>query len=144
MDTIMLWILLAVGFLILEFATVALISIWFVIGSLVALMAAVLGAALWAQLLFFALVSLTMLLLVRPILQRFVTPHKVPTNIDAMVGQEALVTEPINNLDGTGAIKLNGLIWTARSETGNPIPAGALVTVQAVEGVKAIVLPVGR
>ena len=144
MDPIILWILLTVGFLILEFATVALISIWFVVGSLVALIAGVLGAAFWLQLLLFALVALALLLLLRPFLQRFVTPHKVPTNIDAMVGQEAVVTEAISKLDGTGSVKINGLVWSARSESGEPIPAGALVTVQAVEGVKLIVLPVAR
>lgn len=144
MDPIILWILLAVGFLILEFSTVALISIWFVVGSLVALIAGVLGAAFWLQLLLFALVALALLLLLRPFLQRFVTPHKVPTNIDAMVGQEAVVTEAISKLDETGSVKINGLVWSARSESGEPIPAGALVTVQAVEGVKLIVLPVAR
>lgn len=144
MDPIILWILLTVGFLILEFATVALISIWFVVGSLVALIAGVLGAAFWLQLLLFALVALALLLLLRPFLQRFVTPHKVPTNIDAMVGQEAVVTEAISKLDGTGSVKINGLVWSARSESGEPIPAGAIVTVQAVEGVKLIVLPVAR
>ena len=109
---------------------------WFVVGSLVALIAGVLGAAFWLQLLLFALVALALLLLLRPFLQRFVTPHKVPTNIDAMVGQEAVVTEAISKLDETGSVKINGLVWSARSESGEPIPAGALVTVQAVEGVR--------
>ncbi|MBQ1372498.1 MAG: NfeD family protein [Oscillospiraceae bacterium] len=141
MDTTMIWILLAVGFLIMEFVTVALISLWFVVGSLAALIASVLGAAFWVQLLLFALVALVLLLLVRPFLQRFVTPHKVATNIDALVGQEAVVTEKIDNLDGTGTVKLNGLTWSARSAGGEEIPVGALVTVQAVQGVKLIVQP---
>lgn len=144
MEMYILWILLAIGFLIVEFATVALISLWFVVGALVALAACVLGAALWIQVLLFALVSLAMLLLVRPFLRYYVDPHKVPTNVDAVVGQEAIVTEDINNLEGTGAIKVNGLVWTARSEDGEPIAEGTVVTVCSVEGVKAIVRPESR
>ena len=58
-----------------------------------------------------------------------------------MAGKQAVVTEDIDNLAGTGAIKLSGVIWTARSADGNPIPAGTIVAVQSVEGVKTIVLP---
>ena len=136
-----LWIALAIAFLAVEFGTVALISLWFVIGALAAMAADLLGAALWLQILIFALVSLAMLLLVRPFLRRFVNPYKTATNADALVGQEALVTEAVHNLGGTGAVKLRGLTWTARSEDGAPIPEGAVVVVSAIDGVKAIVKP---
>lgn len=136
-----LWIALAVGFLAVEFGTVALISLWFVIGALAAMVADLLGAVLWLQILIFALVSLAMLLLVRPFLRRYVNPYKTPTNADALLGQEAIVTEAINNLEGTGAVKLGGLTWTARAEDGAPIPEGAVVVVRAIDGVKAIVTP---
>ena len=136
-----LWIILAVAFLAIEFGTVTLISLWFVVGALAAMAAALLGAKLWLQVLIFALVSLVMLLLLRPFLKKFVSPHKVPTNVDAMIGKEALVTEAIDNLIGTGAIRVDGLTWTARSADGAHIPVGTAVNVQAVEGVKAIVKP---
>ena len=136
-----LWIVLAIAFLIAEFGTVTLISIWFVVGALAALVACLLGAPLWLQVLIFAVVSLAMLLLLRPFLRKFVDPHKVPTNVDAMIGKEALVTEEIDNLLGVGAVKVGGVLWTARSATGAHIPVGTVVTVQAVEGVKALVAP---
>lgn len=136
-----LWIVLAVLFLAVEFATVALISLWLVVGALAALVAALLGAAVWLQLLIFGLVSLVMLLLLRPFLRRFVDPHKVPTNVDAVVGKQALVTQEINNLEGVGAVKLEGLTWSARSADGRSLPADTVVTVTAVEGVKLIVSP---
>ena len=134
-----LWIILAVAFLAVEFGTVTLVSFWFVVGSLAALGAFFLGAALWLQVLVFALVSLLMLLLLRPFLRKYVDPLKVPTNVDAMVGKEALVTEAINNLEGVGTVKLNGLTWSARSEDGSEIPVDTVVSVRTVEGVKLIV-----
>ena len=137
-----LWIILAVAFLIVEFGTVSLISLWFVVGALAALAACLLGAPLWLQVLVFAVVSLVMLLLLRPFLRKFVNPHKVPTNVDALIGKEALVTEAIDNLLGVGAVKVGGIVWSARSESGAHIPAGTVVAVQSVEGVKAIVKPV--
>lgn len=137
-----LWIVLAVAFLIVEFGTVTLVSIWFVVGALAALAACLLGAPLWLQVLIFAVVSLAMLLLLRPFLRKFVDPHKVPTNVDAMIGKEALVTEEIDNLLGVGTVKVGGVQWTARSASGAHIPVGTVVTVQAVEGVKALVAPV--
>lgn len=139
-----LWIILAIAFTAVEFGTVALISIWFVVGSLVAMVAALLGLPLWLQVLFFALISLLMLLLVRPFLRRFVDPHKVPTNVDAVIGKQAMVTEAIDNLEGAGCVKLNGLTWSARSADGSRIPVDTVVSIIAVQGVKVIVSPVSR
>ncbi len=68
-------------------------------------------------------------------------PKKTRTNVDALRGKQALVTEPIDNLQGTGSIKLNGAVWTARSADGSRIDKDTVVVVQGVEGVKALVLP---
>ena len=138
---IILWIVLALGFLFVELETVALISVWFVVGALAALIACLLGAAIWLQVLLFALVTLLMLLLLRPFLRKFVEPHKIRTNVDAMIGKEAVVMEAIDNLAGTGTVKLEGKLWTARSANGSRIPAGMVVSIQSIEGVKVIVAP---
>lgn len=135
------WIVLAAAFLGAELATVALVSLWFVVGSLAALLACVLGAAAWLQVLVFALVSAGMLLLLRPFLRKYVDPHKIRTNVDAVLGQEGVVTEAIDNLEAVGTVKLNGLPWTARSESGAKIASGTVVTVRRVDGVKLIVSP---
>lgn len=135
------WIILALAFLVIEFGTVALVSIWFIGGSLAAMVVALTGGPLWLQVLLFALVSLILLLLLRPFLRKFIDPNKVRTNVDAVIGREALVTEDIDNLLGTGTIKLGGTVWTARSVDNSRIQAGTVVTVQSVQGVKAIVTP---
>ena len=140
--TYVLWIIIAIAFLAIELGTVTLVSLWFVGGSLAAMIAALCGAPLWLQVLIFALVSLALLLLVRPFLRKYVDPHKIKTNVDALTGKQAVVIEPINNLAGTGAIRLEGNIWTARSVDGKTITAGTVVTVASIEGVKAMVQPV--
>ena len=135
------WIILAIAFVIIEFGTVALVSVWFVGGSLAAMAVALAEGPLWLQVLLFILVSLILLLLLRPFLRKYVYANKSPTNVDAVIGREALVTEDIDNLAGTGTIKLDGVIWTARSVDNSRIPAGTVVAIQSVQGVKAMVAP---
>ena len=135
------WIILAIAFVIIEFGTVALVSVWFVGGSLAAMAVALAEGPLWLQVLLFILVSLILLLLLRPFLRKYVYANTSPTNVDAVIGREALVTEDIDNLAGTGAIKLDGVIWTARSVDNSRIPAGTVVAIQSVQGVKAMVAP---
>lgn len=141
MDSII-WIVLAVVFAVVEFGTVALISVWFVGGATAALVASLLNAPLWLQVLIFAGVSALLLLLVRPFLRKFVDPHKVKTNVDALVGQKAVVIEPIDNLEGLGTVRLNGNIWSARTVDASKIPADTVVEIRAIEGVKLMVSPV--
>ena len=74
-------------------------------------------------------------------LRRFTRTKVQPTNLDMCIGQQALVTERISNLDGTGQAKLRGTVWTARSSDGAVIEPGALVKVLSIEGVKLIVAP---
>ena len=137
----MLWIILAIVFLAVEFGTVALISLWFVGGSVAALAVCLLGGPLWLQVLVFGLISLALLLLVRPFLKKYIDPKKVRTNVDAMRGKQAVLIETVDNLAATGSLELSGVVWTARSADGSVIPAGTVVNIQGVEGVKVLVLP---
>ncbi len=126
-------------FAIVEASTVSLVSIWFVGGSLAALIAALLGAEFWLQGLLFLVVSTVLLLCLRPLSKKFFTPKKVRTNAPANIGKLAVVTEDINNLHALGAVKLSGLTWSARSTNGEPIKAGSVVRVTGIEGVKLFV-----
>ena len=138
------WLIAAVALALVEFGTLALVCIWFVAGSLIAFVAALFGAPFWLQLVLFITVSGVCLLLCRPFLQKYVKPRTLKTNVDALAGTQALVTEPIDNLRAEGTVKLNGALWSARSEDGSPIPADTVVVVKRVEGVKAIVSPVNN
>ena len=133
------WLAAFVVLCVAEAVTVNLVSIWFALGALAALIAAALGAAVWLQVTLFLLVSALTLVLTRPLAKRLLARHHVPTNTDRVLGKTCEVTEAIDNTAGTGAVYVDGKTWTARSLDGEPIPAGTLVQAQSVEGVKLIV-----
>ena len=139
------WLGLLVLFLAVEFATAQLTTVWFAAGALVALLLAAFGVDnLAIQIIVFALVSLVSLILTRPLVKKWTRKRVQPTNADMVIGEEAVVTEAINNTEGKGLAKVNGAIWSARSTDDRPIPAGAKVTVTAIEGVKLIVTPAAQ
>lgn len=133
------WLVALIILALAEAATVGLVCIWFAGGALVALIATGLGAPLWLQIGLFLVISGILLALLRPIMGKLARPKRTATNADRHLGRTALVTEEINNLKETGAVKLDGVIWTARTEDGQMIPAGSLIEVQRIEGVKMIV-----
>ena len=135
------WLAALVIFAIVEASTVTLVSIWFVGGSLAALIAALCGGELWLQVVLFLAVSILLLLSLRPLLRKFYSPKKIQTNAPANIGKLAIVTEDIDNLRSTGAVKLSGVVWTARSNSGAVIPIGTVVRITGLEGVKLFVEP---
>ena len=139
----MMWLVLLILFLAAEGATAAVTTIWFAVGALAAMIAALLNAQLWLQVTLFAVVSVGLLLALRPLLNKFITPKKVRTNTDALIGTQGIVLEKIDNLAGTGRVKLGGMEWAARSEDGQTVEAGTVVTVCKIQGVKVLVVPVG-
>ena len=132
------WIALIVIFIAVEVATIGITSVWFAVGSVVALIASFLGAQFWLQFVLFILVAVVAIVLTRPLAKKYINARVQPTNSDMIIGTQAVVTERVNNIAATGAAKVGGRIWTARSETGYPIEPGALATVVAIEGVKVI------
>ena len=136
------WLVLMLVFLIAEGATAAMVSLWFVLGSLGALIVSLLGGEVWLQFVVFFLVSAIYLGLLRPLTRKFVNPEITSTNVNALPGTKGLVSEAIDNVRGQGQVKLGGVAWTARSSDDQPILAGTLVQVDRIEGVKAFVSPV--
>ena len=133
------WLALMVLLLIVEAATAPLVCIWFALGALAALIAALFGAPLWLQAAWFLAVSLLTLWLTRPLVVKYLNNRKVATNADRVVGAEAVVTQDIDNISGAGAVHVDGKEWTARSESGEHIAKGSVVRVCRIEGVKLIV-----
>ncbi len=133
------WLILLLAFAALEGVTVGLTSIWFAAGALAALIAALLHGPLWLQIALFLVVSILCLLAVRPLARKYINTQVQPTNADRVIGAEARVTEDIDNIQGKGAVSIGGIIWTARSDSDEVIPAGSLVRVLRIEGVKVFV-----
>ena len=134
------WLAIVIVLLVIEIATLGLTTIWFAGGALVACIAALLHANIWVQIVLFLVVSVLLLFFTRPLAIRYMNKDRMKTNVDSMVGKEAVVTESIDNLKAQGVVQVNGLEWTARSEESQEvIPKGAIVEVGRVEGVKLIV-----
>jgi membrane protein implicated in regulation of membrane protease activity len=142
MFTALIWFALAVVFLLIEGNTVMLVSVWFAAGGLVAMLAALLGAPFWLQLILFLGISAGLLALLRPLVRKYLKPKITATNVDSLIGSRGYVTETVDNLAASGQVKLGAMPWTARSTDGSPIEAGTLVQVDRIEGVKAYVSPV--
>ena len=136
-----LWLALMVVFLVAEACSVSLVSLWFAVGSLGALIASTLNAPFWAQLLIFFVISGTLLACLRPFVKKFIKPKVTATNTDSVIGAEGYVTEDIDNLSARGQVKLGGMFWSARSTSGKPICKDTKITVDRIEGVKVFVSP---
>ena len=135
------WLALLIGFIFAEASTVSLVSSWFALGALAALIASALGAQLWLQVVVFFVVSGVCLVLLRPIIKKHFTPKLVKTNVDSIIGTKGYITAAVDNMAATGQVKLGAMYWTARSTSGEPLPEGTLVKVDRIEGVKAFVSP---
>lgn len=134
------WLFAMVVLLIVEAAVPGLVSIWFALGALAALIASMAGAPLWLQLVWFFLVSLLCLWITRPLAKKYLNSRTTPTNADMLIGQECLVTEEIDNIKGSGAVSVGGKEWTARmADREQRAQVGQTVTVERIEGVKLIV-----
>ena len=133
------WVAVTVIFVIVEVATTQLVTIWFALGSVAALLACSLKAELYIQIIIFAVVSALALVLTRPLVRKLDNNTFSPTNADRCIGKQATVIESIDNIAGKGTVNVNGAVWTARSEDGSVIAPGTVVTVKKIDGVKLIV-----
>ena len=135
------WLVLSVVFIFVEMTTLAVVSIWFALGAVIAAVMAMLGVTFLWQLTVFVFSSLLLMVLFFKKVRALVDVKKhVPTNADRLVGQKAKVVEEINQIAGTGQILVLGETWSCRAQDGETIPKDAIVDVLRIEGVKAIVI----
>ena len=139
-EFIIFWLVVLIGSILVELVSLGLTSIWFAGGAVVAVLAAALGAPLYVQIILFLAVSLLLLAFTRPVAVRYFNRERVKTNVESLVGRQAIVISEIDNLQGIGQVTVGGQEWSARSyaEDGK-IPVGTVVVVTAVSGVKLIV-----
>jgi membrane protein implicated in regulation of membrane protease activity len=137
------WLFLAIGAAIVEGATCGLVSIWFVPGALAAMLLSLFVDAAWLQILVFLAVSVLTMVLTKTVFKKYLPQHRsAKTNADALIGTHGIVEEEIDNIRETGSVKLRGMVWTARSSDETVvIPAGTVITVCEISGVKLICKP---
>lgn len=134
------WLGVLVLMVIVELLTTQLVTIWFAVGALVSFFLALLGVEqIWIQILAFLLVSAAALAVTRPLVKRTLRRTTVPTNADMVIGKTAVVTERIDNIAGTGLVKVGGSVWSARTADQSVIEEAQEVEVQEIQGVKLLV-----
>ena len=133
------WLILAVVLGVAEAVTISLISIWFAIGAVAAIIPAYFGVPIWGQILVFLAVSAIAFAFTKRFFKDIVKVKKQPTNSDSLIGTDGIVTAEINNLAGTGKVYISGLTWSAKSLNGEDIPEGAVVTARKIEGATLVV-----
>ena len=139
METIF-WLILFVVFLIIEILTMGLTTIWFAGGAFVAFLLAFINFSFPVQIIAFLLVSIALLVMTRPIAMKFFNQERQKTNAESLIGQKAVVLEPIDILRGTGRVEVNGMEWSAKTdESEEVIEVGAIVVIDGIQGVKLIV-----
>ncbi|MGN0465934.1 MAG: NfeD family protein [Lachnospiraceae bacterium] len=134
------WLVISAVLIAIEILTLGLTTIWFAAGALVAALFAYIGVGNIGQWIVFFAVSVVLLILTRPLAMKYLNDKTVRTNADSLIGEVAIVTEEINNIEGKGAVKIQGEEWTARSaKKEEMIEKGAKVQILEISGVKLIV-----
>ena len=132
------WLAVAVIAIIVEVIVPSLVSIWFVPAALIAMILEALSVPVIVQVVAFLILSIISIFLSK----KFIGTSKkeTRTNIDSVIGERCIVTEKIDNIHGTGKVRLNGMDWSARSAHSDTLyEVDDIVYVDRVEGVKLIV-----
>ena len=132
------WAVFIVITAIIELQTSDLVTIWFTIGAVGALIAALFKLPIWLQLVIFLAISTVCLIATRPIAKKLQQKEVIRTNSDKVIGKVALVTKQISE-DEIGEVKIEGREWRAINNDGITFEVGEKVMVEAISGTKLIV-----
>lgn len=138
MSITLIWTIILVVSVIVEAITIDLVSIWFGVGAICALIAEALGLSLTVQVIVFAVVSIICIIAARPISKKYLRGNTIKTNLDRTIGQHCLVTERIT-ADNKGEVKVMGTLWMASSQNNETIEAGEYAEVISIEGAHVVV-----
>ena len=134
MELYFVWTIIIAAALLVEFFTMQMVSIWFAVGGVFGLVLSLIGGiGLEVQIIVSAVVALISIVFLRKFALKFL--HKSADKNDAgtLVGKTAEVVEEISP-EKSGAVKLNGVLWTATSE--ETLGIGAKVKIIDVLGNK--------
>ena len=143
MSITLVWTLVLVISVIVEAITIDLVSIWFAVGALIALIGEFLGLSQTLQIIVFVIVSLVCIFISRPLAKKYLRGNIVKTNLDRIIGKHCLVTETIT-ADNKGEVKVLGTLWMATSLNNMTIQAGEYAEIVSIEGAHVIVKKINR
>lgn len=136
------WLIVAGIFFIVEIATTGFLIFWLGIGALLAMITSFITNSIVAQTIVFVVTSCILIPLTKPLADKFTNKKTVATNSYSLINKHGIVTMDINPIEATGQVKVNGEIWSAKSQDESIIPQGTEIEVLDIDGVKLIVSPV--
>lgn len=133
------WLVISGVFLVIEALTTFFFFFWFAIGALLAMISSFFITNVVVQSVIFLVSSTILVLCTKKLLKKFIKVKSVPTNVYSTIGRHGIVTTEINSTNGTGQIKVDGQVWSARCSEDTVIPEGAQIEIEKIDGVKAFV-----
>ena len=139
MEPWVVWLIVAGFFFILELLTEGFLVFWFGVGAIAALGVSFLpNTTTVYQIATFVVISIILVLSTRKLTEK-IKPKEVPTNVYTILGKKAIVSQAIDNFKGVGQIKIDGDMWSAKSDNDEPIEEGCQVEILSIYGVKTVV-----
>ena len=137
------WLIVAGIFFIIEISTVGFLVFWLGIGALLAMLTTFLTESIVIQTIVFVVSSSILIPLTKPLADKLINKkNSISTNAYSLIGQHGIVIIDINPIEATGQVKVNGEIWSAKTEHNINIQAGTEITVSKIDGVKLVVTPI--
>ena len=135
------WLIAAGVFFIAEIITVGFMIFWLGIAALIVSLVSLFTENVFIQMALFVILSTLLLFITKPFLEKFVIKkdEKVATNAFAVIGQKARVIKSMDPITKLGQIKVGSETWTAKTKDDTLLQEGDVVTVDSIDGVKAIV-----
>lgn len=134
----LIWTIVLVVAIVVEALTVDLVSIWFALGAVIALIAETFHVDVTIQVILFASISIVSAIITRPLAKKYLHGNVIRTNYDRAIGKHCLVTETITP-DNKGEVKVMGTLWLATSLNNELIEAGEYAEVVSIEGAHVVV-----
>ncbi len=135
------WLVATVGFLVLETATISMVSVWFAAGAAAALLSCIFIDSFRVQAVIFVAVSALCLLAFRPLASKL-RQKNIPTNGDRNIGREALALTAVT-FEATGRVRLDGVDWNARCAVpGDALAVGDRCRIAEIHSTMLIVEPI--
>lgn len=136
----MAWLLIAGVCIIIEMMTVGFLVFWFAVGALIAMITSFFTSSILIQSIIFLISSTILLFFTRPLAKKITkSTDLVNTNAYSIIGKRGIVLKDINPIDGSGQVKIETEVWSAKSFSGNRINSGSEIEVIEIDGVKAVV-----
>ena len=132
------WIAVIILAVVAEAMTSALTAIWFMPSAIISMILAFFKTPPAIQFLVFTFVSVLLIIVSKTIFKNTLATKHTPTNADTVIGEQAVVTERVSNMESKGLVKVRGQIWSAKSADGEDLEAGDVVNVISIEGVKLV------